>query len=164
MREQPKGERAILASAMRSIRKMRRMSSMEVAREMGIAPRTYEHMESGQGRYSYDRLLRFSQATHCDVVALMMCVHLGDPAIAVDCANHLAMSIQLMAIAELYQKLGPDFVLLEQKTLVNAAVRIAKEVEENFAKRDVFAEHWLAERSAFLNPIRRIFEKPDEAT
>jgi transcriptional regulator with XRE-family HTH domain len=167
MRDQDKenkDERRILASAIRSIRKMRRMSSVEVAREMGIAPRTYEHMETGQGRYSYDRLLRFSQATNCDVVALMACVHLGDPDFAVHCANNRGMSIILLAIDDLHRKLGPDFDLLDQRTLVGAALRTSNDLEEHLAKRDVFAEHWLSERSASLGRVRRVLGKPDTAT
>lgn len=164
MKDNEKDERAILASAIRSIRKMRRMSSIEVAREMGIAPRTYEHMETGQGRYSYNRLLRFSRATNCDVVALMACVHLGDPDFAIHCANNRGMSIILLAIDDLHKKLGPDFDLIDQRTLVGAAVRTSNDLEDHLAKRDVFAEHWLAERSANLGPVRRRLDRPDPAT
>ncbi len=164
MTNQARDERTILASAIRAIRKMRRMSAAEVAQEMGIAPRTYEHMESGQGRYSYERLLRFCQATNCDVMALMSCMILGNPDFAVRCANNRAMSVFLMAIGGLHEDLGPDFLLLEQRMLVNAAARAADDLKEYLAKRDVFAERWLAERSASLDPLRRLFGKPDTAT
>lgn len=148
MDDERQEDRTVLAAAIRAIRTMRRMRASEVAREMGIPVRTYEHMEAGRGRYDFNRLRRFAQVTRCDIISLMTCVELRDPDFAVHSANNKAMTVMLHAFGELHEKLGSDFALVETRTLVGAAMRACKDLEEHFAKRDLFAEQWLSERTS----------------
>lgn len=70
-------ENALVAEALRKIRKARRLRTSEVARAMGMPLRSYEHLEAGQGKITYDRLKRFAEVANCDPVALLAVVPMG---------------------------------------------------------------------------------------
>lgn len=147
---------ALLGAAMRLIRTHRRMRPAEIAAEMGIPIRTYEHLEAGRARVTYDRMSRFAAATDCDAAALSAAIQLRDPNIALHCADTKLMSVLLMAFGELNEKLGPDLALIETRTMIGGATRLCRELAEHVAKRDTFAEHWLAERAATRPAIPRL--------
>ena len=57
---------ALLATALRAIRRARGMRSSEVAEAMGLQLRTYQHFEEGAGPFDLDRIRRFADATDSD--------------------------------------------------------------------------------------------------
>ncbi len=140
----------LLGAAMRLIRKLRRMRPSEVATAMGIPVRTYEHLEAGRGRVTYGRMRLFAEATDCDVVALGAAIQLKDPLIALHCADTKSFHVWLVALGELHEKLGPDLSLIETRTMIGAATKTCRELEEHVSKRDLFAERWLDERAEKL--------------
>lgn len=139
---------ATLSAAMRLIRKDRRMRSSEVARALGMPLRTYEHFEAGRGRISYDKIVRFADVTNCDPFAITAAIQLKRPEFALHCADNKLMTILMIAINELSEKLGEDIVFLEPSTLIGACMRLSKDLVDHVAKRDLFAENWLKEKGA----------------
>lgn len=139
---------AILAAAMKAIRKDRRMRPAEVARAIGMPLRSYEHLEGGRGKITYERIVRFAEATNSDPVAILATIPLQSPAFAVNCADNKLMTILMIAICELHDELGEDITYLEPRTIIGAFTRITKELVEHVRKRDMFAETWLEERAS----------------
>jgi len=138
---------ALLSSAFRTIRKARRMRTSEVARAMDMPVRSYEHFESGQGRITYDRIMRFAEATNSDPVALLAVVPMGSAEFAERCADNKLMQIVLIALSELNDDLGADIVYLESGAIIGGMTRLCKDLAEHVRKRDTFAENWLEERT-----------------
>jgi transcriptional regulator with XRE-family HTH domain len=147
----------ILSQAMRAIRKARRLRSSEMARLLEMPVRSYEHFEAGRGKISWDRIVRFADATDSDPIALMAVLALGKPEFAMHCADNKLMTILMLAMGELEEELGPDISLLSSANMVGAFTRIVKELVESVRKRDTFAEHWLEEHGA-RSPSRRRIE------
>ena len=139
--------KASLSAAMKAVRNLRRLRASEVAREMGMPLRTYEHFESGRGRFSHDRLARFAAITESDPVALYAAMVLNAPEIAVRSADNKLLFVMMMALGELNEELGPDLVFLETGIIIGAITRVCKELAQHVRKRDTFAETWLKERS-----------------
>jgi transcriptional regulator with XRE-family HTH domain len=138
---------ALLSAALKAIRKDRRMRPSEVARALGMPLRSYEHFEAGRGRITYDRLVRFAEATNSDPVALLAAIPLQSPEFALRCADNKLMTILTIALSELNEDLGDDIMYIESGTLIGAFTRVAKELAEHVRKRDTFAEAWLQEKS-----------------
>jgi transcriptional regulator with XRE-family HTH domain len=139
---------AIISAALKAIRKDRRMRPSDVARAVGMPLRSYEHFEAGRGRLSYDRIVRFAEATNSDPLAIIAAIPLQDPTFALNCADNKLMTILMIAMAELQEELGEDIVYLEPRTLIGAFTRVSKELVEHVRKRDLFAETWLEEKAS----------------
>ncbi len=144
-------DNALIATAMRRIRKSRRMRSSEVARAMDMPLRSYEHFEAGQGKMTYDRLVRFAEATNCDPVALLAVVPMGSPEFAEHCADNKLMQIFMIALSELNEDLGEDIVYLESGAIIGGITRLCRDFADHVRKRDTFAENWLETNSPRLN-------------
>lgn len=121
------------------------MRASEVASAMGIPLRSYEHLESGRGRITYERLVKFATVTNSDPVALLAAVPLKSARFPLRCADNKLMTILMISIAELEEELGDDIAFIEVATLISAFTRTTKDLIEHVQKRDLFAERWLEE-------------------
>ncbi len=145
---------------------MRRMRAAEVARAMDMPARSYEHLEDGSGRITYERVVAFAEATDSDPIAIMSTLFTGDPSFALRCANNKLMSIMMIAVMELNDDLGADLPYLDAGTLVGGFTRLTRDLAQHVRKRETFAEEWLrsgeerirssaAPGVARLRPIKR---------
>lgn len=139
---------ALLAEAMRNIRKSRRMRPSEVAKAMGLPVRTYEHLEAGEGRMSYERIVKFAKVTNSDPDALLAVIQIDSPEFAQRCADNKLMRIMMFHIRELNEELGDDIAYLESGVVLGAMSRLSKELVEHVRKRDTYAENWFQEKEA----------------
>ncbi len=135
---------------MRAIRKKRRMATSEVARAMGMPVRSYEHLEEGTGRITYERIVAFADATNSDAIALLTAPVLGSGDFALRCIDNKLMTVMMIAMMELDEDLGNDIALLEAGTLVGGFTRLAKDFARHVRERDTFAEEWLKSGSTKL--------------
>lgn len=136
-------ENALVAGALRRIRKARRLRTSEVARAMDMPLRSYEHLEAGQGKITYERLKRFAEVANCDPVALLAIVPMESVEFAERCADNKLMHIFLLALKDLNEDLGPDIVYLQSNTIIGGVTRLCRDLAEHVRKRDTFAESWL---------------------
>lgn len=142
------GHTAIISAAMKAIRKDRRMRASEVARALGMPLRTYEHFEAGRGRVTFEKIVKFAEATNSDPLAIIASIPLQSSEFAVNCADNKLMTILMIAMAELNEELGEDIVYLEPRTIISAFTRVRNELVEHVRKRDLFAETWLEENAS----------------
>ncbi len=152
--EQDEINAALVATAMRNIRLARRMRPSELARALGMPLRTYEHLEAGRGRVTYDKIKRFAEATNSDPVAILLSVPLRSHEFAVRCADNKLATILTIALGELNEELGDDIEFLEAGTLIGAFTRVTKDLKAHIANRDLFAENWLKEHSPKIDGAR----------
>jgi len=119
------------------------MRASELARAMGMPSRSYEHLENGSGRITYERVVAFAEATDSDPIAIMSTLWTGDPDFAVRCADNKLMSIMMIAVMELGDDLGADLSYLDAGTLVGGFTRLTRDFAQHVRKRETFAEEWL---------------------
>lgn len=144
---------------MRLIRKARKVRSFDVAHEMNMPLRSYEYLESGKGRVSFERIMAFARATDVDGWALLASVPLGSPDFALRCADNKLMTILLVTMKELDDDLGNDITYLQPGTLIGAFTRLRNDLAQHVRKRDQFAETWLTEKSPMLGSWLRDEQK-----
>lgn len=145
-----------IADTFRAIRKMRRMRVVEVARAMNMPPRSYENLEAGTGRITYERIVAFAEATNSDPIAILTSVALGSPELALRAADNKLMTIMMIAMKELNEDLGEDITYLTAQTLVGGFTRLSRDLAQHVRKRETFAEDWLKAGATQLNPGRAV--------
>jgi len=106
-----------LASALRRLRQHSGLTSAEVARRMGMRPRTYQHFEAG-GRITLARLKGFAAATDTDAMALVLEIILKSEGFALRCAGNKLASAVLFEIERLDQQLGEALPSLTTATVL----------------------------------------------
>ena len=63
---------ALLAAALRAVRRARGMRATDVALAMGLPLRTYQHFEEGAGPFDLERIRQFADATDSDPFASLV--------------------------------------------------------------------------------------------
>lgn len=111
---------ALLTAALRAIRRLRNMSSREVAAAMYMPLRTYQRFESGETRPNLDYIHRFARATRSDPHALVMAVSIGAPELAVHVADNQFVTILTVGLQTYNRMQGDRIADLDIRTIVGA--------------------------------------------
>lgn len=119
-----------------------------------MAPRSYEHLEAGTGRITYERIVDFAEATDSDPIAILATHSFGTPAFALRCIDNKLMTIMMIALIEMDADLGDDITYLDAQTLVGGFTRLTRELAQHVRKRETFAEEWLKQGAERLSPGR----------
>lgn len=141
---------ATLSAALRQIRTHRRMRTIDVAREMGMALRSYEHFEAGGGRVNMERIHRFAEVTRSDPYAILTALALGSPAFALRCADNKLMMILTVALQDFDLQRGDAIAELDALPIINAFTKALHELGEQSVRRDGEADQWLQSRLSRL--------------
>jgi transcriptional regulator with XRE-family HTH domain len=147
LEEESRSQGELLSTALRAIRRERRLRTSEVARAMGMPLRSYEHFEAGRGRLDLARLERFADATDSDPYAIVAAIILKRPGLALRASDNKLMVVMMLALDDFDDDLGEDIRLLEPRVLVGAFRRVFQDLAEHVRKRDLSVERWLDDRS-----------------
>lgn len=145
-RGEPPSQSETLSTALRLIRAHRRLRASEVARDMNMALRSYEHFEAGGGRINVERIHRFAAATDSDPYAIMASLALGSPEFAVRCADNKLMTIFAVAVQEFDEAVGGAVADLDGRTIINTFTKALAELGQHAVRKDSEAEAWLKSR------------------
>jgi transcriptional regulator with XRE-family HTH domain len=111
---------ALLSRALRSVRRLRGMSSRETADAMNMQLRTYQRFEAGHARPNLDHIHRFARATRSDPHAILLAVAIGAPEFAARAAdNHLA-TILVVGLQSFDRTQGDGISELDPRTVISA--------------------------------------------
>lgn len=153
---------ALLAAALRAVRRARGMRANDVALAMGLPLRTYQHFEEGTGPFDLERIRLFSEATDSDPFAIVASIWLRSPEFAVRSIDSKPMVVMMLALSPFQEEMGDDLVLIEPRVWWGGFRRLFQDLTEHVRKRDLTAETWLDEqagrlglRSTFLPKGRR---------
>jgi len=120
------------------------MTTMQAARAMNMALRTYERLEAGEGRFNLERVYRFAAATDSDPGALIMAVAIGSPEFAIRCADNKLMSILTVALQDFDDAMRDRIRKLEAGSLISAFNETFASLEQRSREHDEAAADWLA--------------------
>jgi hypothetical protein len=119
---------------------------------MEMAPRSYENLEAGTGRITYERIVDFAKATNSDPIAILTSVAMGSSDFALRCADNKLMTIMMIALRELNEDLGEDITYLTAQTLVGGFTRLTRDLAQHVRSRETYAEEWLRAGKTRLEP------------
>lgn len=133
----------LLARIVRTLRKERRMTVAEVARLMGVAPRTYQDFEAGKGELDLNKIRLFATAGRNDAIANLLAVMFNDPELPVLTMDNKLPSTFWVAFKEFRDRVGARIALVPPALLLSAFRRAFEEIETYLAKRTESTEEWL---------------------
>ncbi|MCX7586363.1 helix-turn-helix domain-containing protein [Phenylobacterium sp. 58.2.17] len=141
---------ALLATALRAIRRARGMRSSEVAEAMGLQLRTYQHFEEGAGPFDLDRIRRFADATDSDPFAIVASIWLQDADFAVRAIEAKPMVVMMLALRSFHEELDQDITLIEPRVWWGGFRRLFQDLADHVRKQDLSAETWLDDQALRL--------------
>lgn len=113
-------EDALLAAALKEIRRIRGLTAAEVAHRMNVSPSTFERFEAGKTRLNLDYIHRFADACGCDPHGLLASIVIRRPAFALHCADNQLATVITAGLQELADGVGADLALLTTRDVVEA--------------------------------------------
>lgn len=140
----------LVGDVLRRIRAQRRIGVGEVAAAMGMPRSTYENLEAGRGRISYDKIERFARAVDADPVGILATLVFRSPDAALGSIDNKLFLIAFFATAELLDELGGDIEKLDSRTIITAFEQLTKGLAEAAHRRDNYVEDWFSQRTAAL--------------
>lgn len=144
--------RASLTHALRAIRRRRDLPVAKVARQMGIGKRTYEYLQAGVGGLRLDRIELFAEAADSDAAAIVAGMMLGQPELAIRCADSKLVSILQRAVAQLSLELGDDMFQLTARDCLCAVQTAFQTLADTARARRQAAEAFHPAEPARLAP------------
>jgi len=148
-----------LSRALRAVRAIRKATSRELAKALGLSLRGYQHFEAGGGQLNVDHVLSFGAAIDCDPFAVLAGVHIGHPELAAYMAKNKGMIAYLIHLQEFVEDAGEAIAYLETGTMVSAYRAMFKDLAEEARAAQRQDAAWLAENAARLG-LRS--ERPDD--
>ena len=145
-RAPPSTPNAVLSASLRLIRAHRKMRTVDVAQAMNMAPRSYEHFESGAGRINIERIHRFAEVTDSDPHAILAALPLGSPEFALRCIDNKLATILYVVLQEFNDEAGDGIAELGARTIINTFTKALRDLANQSVRRDDLAEAWLEER------------------
>lgn len=108
------------SAALKGVRKLRGLSTQDLATRLNMPLRTYEHFEAGHGRLNLDYLHRFSEATNSDFYGLLHAIAIGSPEFAVRTADNKFMTTFTIFLQAYDRKMGDRIGDLDARSLIAA--------------------------------------------
>lgn len=140
----------LLSRALRAVRAIRKVSSRELAKALGLSLRGYQHFEAGGGQLNIDHVMQFSRAIDCDPFGVLASVHIGQPEFAAYVAQNKAMIAYMIALQEFVENTGEAITRLETTTWVSAYREMFKGLSEKARAAQADHDAWLRQNTARL--------------
>lgn len=116
--EKAKAAQALRAT-LRSVRQARRMRTHDVARQMGMPLRTYEHFEAGETQFDLGKVQAFARATDADVASIISSLLIEAPGLAVRTMDNKLMELVLTALKDFNDDVGDRIAALEGAVILS---------------------------------------------
>lgn len=142
------------SAVLKGVRKMRGLSTQELAAALNMPLRTYEHFEAGQGRLNLDYLYRFSVATESDFYGLLHAIAIGSPEFALRTADNKFMTTFTILLQAYDRQMGDRIRDLDARSLIAAFGEMFDALAEVGGRRADEAETFLEEGRTDLTSRR----------
>lgn len=140
----------LLSRALRAVRAIRKATSRELAKALGLSLRGYQHFESGGGQLNIDHVLNFGTAIDCDPFAVLAGVNIGHPELAAYMAKNKGMIAYLIHLQEFVEDAGESIAYLETTTFVSAYRTMFKDLARQARAAQQQDTAWLTANAARL--------------
>lgn len=133
------------SAALKGVRKLRGLSTQDLAARLNMPLRTYEHFEAGHGRLNLDYLHRFSEVTNSDFYGLLHAIAIGSPEFAVRTADNKFMTTFTIFLQAYDRRMGDRIRDLDARSLIAALGEMFDALAEVGGQRAEEAESFLDE-------------------
>lgn len=124
------GLAALAPLIFRPLRKMRNVSSPQMAKQMGMSERAYRDFENGSTGLQVDRILEFAEILRLDQSAIMAAFFQRKPEIAHDFAINKFMLVQANAVDELDSEVRKALAAVDSLTVLDAHLQLFAQLAE----------------------------------
>ncbi len=161
--QDPEGSKRghLLSRALRAVRAIRKATSRDLAKALGLSLRGYQHFESGGGQLNVDHVLRFADAIDCDPFGVLAGVHIGHPELAAYTAKNKAVIAYMIGLQEFVEDAGEAIAYLETATTLSAYRAMFKDLTEKARAAQRQDAAWREENAARLD-LGPSDDKPDD--
>lgn len=139
------GDGHLRSAALKGVRRLRGLSTRDLAAALNMPLRTYEHFEGGQGRLNLDYLHRFAVAADCDFYGLLHAIAIGSPEFAVRTADNKFMTTFTILLKAYDRRMGDRVRDLDARSLIAAFGEMFDALAEIGARRAGEADSFLEE-------------------
>lgn len=152
--EEARNDGRLRSAVLKGVRKMRGLSTGDLAAALNMPLRTYEHFEAGHGRLNLDYMHRFAEATGSDFHGLMHAIAIGSPAFAVRTADNKFMTTFTIFLQAYDRQMGDRIRDLDARSLIAAFGEMFEALAEVGGQRAEEAETFLEEGREDLSARR----------
>lgn len=144
-RKDEKVRRRLRSEIFRGLRLFRRKKTADVAKMLGMRPRTYEHFEAGNGRLNNDRIHAFAGALGADPYGILTAIAISSPAFAVRTADNKLMTVFLIALQEFDATTQDAIAQLDAYALMDAFTEMFDKLSAAAKAPDGMIKRWRRE-------------------
>jgi transcriptional regulator with XRE-family HTH domain len=134
----PTARGPLLAKILGAVRRFRKRRLADVAVEMAMKQRTYEHFEGGKGPFNVDRIHQLADLLGVDPHGIFAALAIASPAFAIRTADNQFMTIFLMALRGFDERTGDAIARLDAYTLMDAFKEMFDGLETKARAHDNF--------------------------
>lgn len=135
--------KATLSRILKIFRKRSGLQSVEIAKLMNKALRTYQRWESGRYGVQIDPICRFAEIVQVDPWSIIFGAEFGSVEFALDTSRNNAASFLLIALRRAYRKSPQPFRGLDPRSLLLTYTRGFDLLDRRFEKYDSDLEQWM---------------------
>lgn len=139
----PTAKGPLLARILRAVRNFRRRLLADVARDLGIKQRTYEHFEGGFGPLNVERVHAFSELLRVDPYGVLAALEICSPEFAVRTAENKLMTMFYLQLQDFDEHTGDAITLLDAYTLMAAFREMFAKLEKEAREREALVSRKL---------------------
>lgn len=143
---------ACLSRILKAIRLRRGLRSVEVARQMGMAHRSYQRFESGAKGLDLELIARFADAVGADGWAIVFGVEMNSVDFALYCAENKAATALLVALRGFSLKSGKDIARLDPRSLMIVFTKGFNGISTRAREYDADLEQWMFDETLNGDP------------
>lgn len=139
--------RTTLSRILKLLRRRAGLRSIEVARQMGKAPRTYQRWESGFYGLERDQVHRFAEIVEADPWGIILGVEMGSVEYALRTAGNNGASLMIVALRRFDKSSGDDIRRLDSRSLSLVYTRGFGLLRQRAEKYAADLEQWMFDES-----------------
>jgi len=139
--------RLTLSRILKLLRRRAGLRSIEVAREMGKAHRTYQRWESGFYGIEYSESRRFADIVKADPWGIILGVEMGSVEYALHTAGNNGASLMIVALRRFNRASGDAFRRLDSRSLSLVYTRGFALIGQRAEKYAADLEQWMFDES-----------------
>lgn len=160
--QDPSGREATLSLVLKSIRKRRGFRSVEVARLMHMAHRSYQRFEAGEMGVDLPKIQKFADVVHADAWGILFAVEMGSAEFALYCAENQAATTLFSTLRRFHLKAGKDIARLDTRSLFIVFSKAFDEISTRAREYDADLEQWMFDGTLNGEPDDEPTPDPDE--
>jgi transcriptional regulator with XRE-family HTH domain len=158
----PPGREATLSLILRTIRKRRGFRSVEVARLMKMAHRTYQRFEAGEMGVDFPLIQQFADVVHADAWGIFFAVEMRSLEFALFCAENQAATTLFSTLRRFHLKSGKDIARLDTRSLFIVFSKAFDKISERAREYDADLEQWMFDGTLNGEPGDESEPDPDD--